>query len=350
MRFYGGTFTEAPPFFLLLDARRKARARASPSDATGAEVTPDTDDLLGSRTNITPSPSRKSNAMQAERTLTITMTCPDGVGIVAAVSQFLADRGGWIVEANHHSDRTTGRFFMRNVILGASIAPETLAQAMAQEFAPIAQRFGMQWHLSDSARRKRMVVLVSRIDHCLVDLLYRWSAGELDCDIPCVISNHEDLRRTVEWHGLTFHHVPVDRANKDAAFERIDALVQESGADLMVLARYMQILPPAVCRRYPGRIINIHHSFLPSFAGAKPYHQAFDRGVKLIGATSHYVTEDLDEGPIIEQDVVRIDHDDAPEDLVRYGRDIEKTVLARALKYHLEDRVLLNGHRTVVFR
>ncbi|NBS98594.1 MAG: formyltetrahydrofolate deformylase, partial [Betaproteobacteria bacterium] len=160
----------------------------------------------------------------------------------------------------------------------------------------------------------------------------------------------EDLRRTVEWHGLTFHHVPVDRANKDAAFERIDALVQESGADLMVLARYMQILPPAVCRRYPGRIINIHHSFLPSFAGAKPYHQAFDRGVKLIGATSHYVTEDLDEGPIIEQDVVRIDHDDAPEDLVRYGRDIEKTVLARALKYHLEDRVLLNGHRTVVFR
>ncbi|NBS98660.1 MAG: formyltetrahydrofolate deformylase, partial [Betaproteobacteria bacterium] len=160
----------------------------------------------------------------------------------------------------------------------------------------------------------------------------------------------EDLRRTVEWHGLTFHHVPVDRANKDAAFERIDALVQESEADLMVLARYMQILPPAVCRRYPGRIINIHHSFLPSFAGAKPYHQAFDRGVKLIGATSHYVTEDLDEGPIIEQDVVRIDHDDAPEDLVRYGRDIEKTVLARALKYHLEDRVLLNGHRTVVFR
>jgi formyltetrahydrofolate deformylase len=239
---------------------------------------------------------------------------------------------------------------MRNVILGASIAPETLAQAMTEEFAPIAQRFGMQWHLSDSARRKRMVVLVSRIDHCLVDLLYRWSAGELDCEIPCVISNHEDLRRTVEWHGLTFHHVPVDRANKDAAFERIDALVQESGADLMVLARYMQILPPAVCRRYPGRIINIHHSFLPSFAGAKPYHQAFDRGVKLIGATSHYVTEDLDEGPIIEQDVVRIDHDDAPEDLVRYGRDIEKTVLARALKYHLEDRVLLNGHRTVVFR
>jgi formyltetrahydrofolate deformylase len=288
--------------------------------------------------------------MQTERTLTLTMTCPDGVGIVAAVSQFLADRGGWIVEANHHSDRTTGRFFMRNVILGASIDPDTLAQALKQDFAPIAQRFGMTWRLADSARRKRMVVLVSRIDHCLVDLLYRWSSGELACEIPCVISNHEDLRRTVEWHGLTFHHVPVEPAHKVDAFGRIEALVEEASADLIVLARFMQILPPALCQRYPGRILNIHHSFLPSFAGAKPYHQAFDRGVKLIGATSHYVTEALDEGPIIEQDVVRIDHDDAPEDLVRYGRDIEKTVLARALKYHLEDRVLLNGHRTVVFR
>jgi formyltetrahydrofolate deformylase len=288
--------------------------------------------------------------MQTERTLTLTMTCPDGVGIVAAVSQFLADRGGWIVEANHHSDRTTGRFFMRNVILGASIDPKTLAQGLEEDFAPIAQRFGMTWRLADSARRKRMVVLVSRIDHCLVDLLYRWSSGELDCDIPCVISNHEDLRRTVEWYGLPFHHVPFEPAQKAAAFSRIEALVEAASADLIVLARFMQILPPALCQRYPGRILNIHHSFLPSFVGAKPYHQAFDRGVKLIGATSHYVTEALDEGPIIEQDVVRIDHDDAPEDLVRYGRDIEKTVLARALKYHLEDRVLLNGHRTVVFR
>jgi formyltetrahydrofolate deformylase len=290
------------------------------------------------------------NAMQTERTLTLTITCPDGVGIVAAVSQFLADRGGWIVEANHHSDRTTGRFFMRNVILGASIDPDSLARALRDDFAPIAQRFGMTWRLADSARRKRMVVLVSRIDHCLVDLLYRWSSGELDCDIPCVISNHEDLRRTVEWHGLNFHHVPFDPTDKAQAFSRIEDLVVAASADLIVLARFMQILPPALCQRYPGRILNIHHSFLPSFAGAKPYHQAFDRGVKLIGATSHYVTEALDEGPIIEQDVVRIDHDDAPEDLVRYGRDIEKTVLARALKYHLEDRVLLNGHRTVVFR
>jgi formyltetrahydrofolate deformylase len=172
----------------------------------------------------------------------------------------------------------------------------------------------------------------------------------LACDLSCVISNHESLRALVEWHGVPFHHVPVDTADKVPAFARMETIVQAAGADLMVLARYMQILPPALCARYPGRIINIHHSFLPSFAGAKPYHQAFDRGVKLIGATSHYVTEILDAGPIIEQDVVRIDHDDAPEDLVRYGRDIEKTVLARALKYHLEDRVLLNGHRTVVFR
>ena len=307
--------------------------------------------------------------MQSERSLTLTITCPDGVGIVAAVSQFLADRGGWIVEANHHSDRSTGRFFMRNVIIAGSIMPglgfaaaspseaaglleqsPVLQEGFANAFAPIAERFGMSWRLTDSARRKRIVVLVSRIDHCLVDLLYRWRAGELAGDLSCVISNHESLRALVEWHGVPFHHVPVDTADKVPAFARMETIVQAAGADLMVLARYMQILPPALCARYPGRIINIHHSFLPSFAGAKPYHQAFDRGVKLIGATSHYVTEILDAGPIIEQDVVRIDHDDAPEDLVRYGRDIEKTVLARALKYHLEDRVLLNGHRTVVFR
>jgi formyltetrahydrofolate deformylase len=295
---------------------------------------------------------------QAERTLTLTITCPDGVGIVAAVSQFLADCGGWIVEANHHSDRTTGRFFMRNVILAATLhgdaaAPgglENFVAGFADAFAPIAQRFGMQWQLSDSARRKRVLILVSRIDHCLVDLLYRWKAGELDCELVGVASNHEDLRELVQSYGIGFHYVPVLPDERAAAFAQIDSLFEELRADLMVLARYMQILPASLCRRYPGRIINIHHSFLPSFAGAKPYHQAFERGVKLIGASSHYVTEVLDEGPIIEQDVVRIDHDDTPADLIRYGRDIEKTVLARALKYHLEDRVLLNGQRTVVFR
>jgi formyltetrahydrofolate deformylase len=190
------------------------------------------------------------------------------------------------------------------------------------------------------------------LDHCLVDLLYRWRARELDCEIVAVISNHPDLRGYVEWHGVPFRHVPVprDEAGRQAAFAEVERLYGECAGDVMVLARYMQILPAALTRRLPGRIINIHHSFLPSFVGARPYRQAFERGVKLIGATSHYVTEQLDEGPIIEQDVVRIDHGDTENDLVRYGRDIEKVVLARALKYHLEDRVLLNGCKTVVFR
>jgi formyltetrahydrofolate deformylase len=286
--------------------------------------------------------------MTAERSYTLTISCPDRVGIVAEVSRFIASRGGWILEANHHADRDTHRFFMRNVILADSL--QGGAEAFHEAFGDIATRFGMDWTLADSARRKRVVVLVSRFDHCLIDLLYRWRAGELACDIPCVISNHEDLRDDVEFHGIPFHHVPVTPQDRDAAFAEIERLFTGYDGDTMVLARYMQILPGGLCRRHPGRIINIHHSFLPSFVGAKPYHQAFERGVKLIGATSHYVTEDLDEGPIIEQDVVRIEHDDTVEDLVRYGRDVEKSVLARALKYHLEGRVLLNGHRTVVFR
>jgi formyltetrahydrofolate deformylase len=209
---------------------------------------------------------------------------------------------------------------------------------------------GMHWRLSDSAEPRRVAILVSRLDHCLVDLLYRWRAGELPCTITSVISNHEDLRGDVEFHRIPFHFIPVTPDTKPAAFESVQRILDEEAVDTLVLARYMQILPPALCERYPGRIINIHHSFLPSFVGARPYHRAFERGVKLIGATSHYVTADLDEGPIIEQDVVRIEHDDTVDDLVRYGRDVEKAVLARALRYHLEDRVLLNGHRTVVFR
>jgi len=291
--------------------------------------------------------------MFTEPTYNLTIACPDRVGIVAAVSRFIADRGGWIVEANHHADEASGRFFMRNALRASSLAARgiTLAQFRA-EFAPIAAEFEMDWAVTDSAVRKRVVVLVSRHDHCLVDLLYRWRARELDCEIVAVISNHPDLRPYVEWHGVPFRHVPVpkDEAGRQAAFAEIGRLFDEYAGDVMVLARYMQILPAALTRRLPGRIINIHHSFLPSFAGARPYRQAFERGVKLIGATSHYVTEALDEGPIIEQDVVRIDHGDTENDLVRYGRDIEKVVLARALKYHLEDRVLLNGHKTVVFR
>ncbi|MGE0798482.1 MAG: formyltetrahydrofolate deformylase [Lautropia sp.] len=291
--------------------------------------------------------------MTTERTYTITISCPDQVGIVAAVSRFIADRGGWITEANHHSDRALKRFFMRQVILADSLTDGDQAiERFQRDFTPMARGFDMTWSISDSGVRKRAVLLVSKYDHCLVDLLYRWRSGELKCEIPGVISNHEDLRGLVEGHGIPYHHVPVpkDEAGKRAAFEEVEDRFIELRGDVMVLARYMQILPREMTARFPGRIVNIHHSFLPSFIGARPYHQAFARGVKLIGATAHYVTQDLDEGPIIEQDVVRIDHGDVEEDLIRYGRDIEKSVLARALKYHLEDRVLLAGNRTVVFR
>ena len=286
--------------------------------------------------------------MLSERHYTLTIDCPDRVGIVAEVSRFIAERGGWILEANHHADRERGRFFMRNTILASSL-PEG-RDCFADAFAPIADRFEMTWRLSDSAVPRRVALLVSKLDHCLIDLLYRWRAGELRCEIPCVIANHDDLRRDVEVHGIPFHHVPVTPETKPAAFAEIERLLQGHEVDTLVLARYMQILPPDTCARYPGRVINIHHSFLPSFIGAKPYHRAFERGVKLIGATSHYVTADLDEGPIIEQDVVRVEHGDTVDDLIRYGRDVERAVLARALRYHLEDRVMLNGHRTVVFR
>ncbi len=215
----------------------------------------------------------------------------------------------------------------------------------------VAREFSMQWHLSDTDQRKRVVILVSKEDHCLADLLHRWRSGDLDCDIACVVSNHDDLRSIVEWHGVRFAHVPVpkDAADKAAAFGAIEEIITHEGATTIVLARYMQILPADLCERHRGEIINIHHSFLPSFAGARPYHQAFDRGVKLIGATCHYVTADLDEGPIIEQDTHRIDHADDPGELQRVGREIERSVLARGLRWHLEDRVLLNGAKTIVF-
>jgi formyltetrahydrofolate deformylase len=198
--------------------------------------------------------------------------------------------------------------------------------------------------------KKRVVVLVSKQEHCLYDLLARWQSKELDIEIPCVIANHDTFRGFVEWHGIPFHHVPVTPENKVKAYAEVRRLIDEVRADSIVLARYMQILSGELCDAYPCRILNIHHSFLPSFVGAKPYHQAWQRGVKLIGATCHYVTAELDQGPIIEQDVIRIDHSDSPEDMVRYGKDIEKTVLARGLRYHLEDRVLVHGHKTIVFR
>ena len=286
--------------------------------------------------------------MSAERRYTLTLSCPDRVGIVAAVSSLIAQHQGWIVEANHHADSQAKRFFMRQEIRADSL-PFDVA-SLRERFAPIAATFAMDWQIHDSAVKKRVVILVSKQEHCLYDLLARWQSKELDIEIPCVISNHETFRGLVEWHGIPFHHVPVMPDNKDAACAEVQRLFETCRGDTMVLARYMQILSPDLCRAYPGRILNIHHSFLPSFAGAKPYHQAHARGVKLIGATCHYVTEALDQGPIIEQDVIRIDHSDSPEDMVRYGKDIEKTVLARGLRYHLEDRVLAHGNKTVVFR
>lgn len=290
----------------------------------------------------------------SDRTYTLVASCPDQVGIVARVAQFLAELGGWILETNFHAEppdeaNPTGRFFMRLQIRAASLALPLVT--LREQFArAVAEPLGMSWRITDSAVKKRVVILVSKQEHCLYDLLARWQAGELDVEIPCVISNHETLRGIVEWHGIPYFHVPVTPSNRTEAFAEVARIFDEAKGGVMVLARYMQILPPELCDAYPGRIINIHHSFLPSFVGARPYHQAWQRGVKLIGATCHYVTAELDQGPIIEQDVIRVDHTDTPEEMVRYGKDIEKAVLARGLRYHIEDRVLIHGPRTVVFR
>ncbi|WP_415898877.1 formyltetrahydrofolate deformylase [Neptuniibacter sp. QD48_11] len=282
-----------------------------------------------------------------ERRFRLVLACPDRVGIVAMVSNFISSHGGSISDANQHSDSTTGWFFMR-VEISATTLPFSLEE-LKSAFAPIAQSFNMDWDITDSATPKRVILMASREAHCLADLLYRYHEGELDCEIPCVISNHDDLRSMVEWHNIPFYHVPVDKENKQPHFEEVSRLIREHSAETVVLARYMQILPSDICAEYAHRIINIHHSFLPSFAGAKPYHQAHERGVKLIGATCHYVTEELDAGPIIDQDVVRISHRDLPEDMVRLGRDVEKTVLSRGLRWHLEDKILVQGNKTVVF-
>ena len=286
--------------------------------------------------------------MTMDHHYTLTLSCPDRVGIVAAISTFVAAHGGWITEANHHSDPEAQRFFMRQEIRAGSL-PFGI-DVFRERFAPIAAEFDMDWRIVDSARKKRVVILVSQLGHCLYDLLARWQAKEWDIEIPCVISNHGTYQRFVEWHDIPFHHIAFTPERKTEANTQIAQLFDEVQGDVMVLARYMQILPKSLCNRYPGQIINIHHGFLPSFRGAKPYHQAYERGVKLVGATCHYVTSHLDEGPIIEQDVVRVDHSDDPDDLVRYGRDIERTVLARGLGYHLDDRVLVQGKKTIVFR
>ncbi len=281
------------------------------------------------------------------QTYRLVISCPDRVGLVARVTQFIAEQGGSLIEANNHTDVENGWFFIRCVINAATLSCSL--DEFREKFSPVADEFAMTWSIRDSNLKQKVVLLASHASHCLADLLYRWHSGELDCEIPCVVSNHENLRSMVEWHGIPFHYVPVDKNDKGPAFAKMEDIVQRHEADTIVLARYMQIIPPVLCEKYEGRLINIHHSFLPSFIGANPYQKAFERGVKLIGATSHYVTQDLDEGPIIEQDVVRVNHRHDKQELVRMGKDVEKSVLARALRNHLEDRVVILGNKTVVF-
>ena len=282
------------------------------------------------------------------RTLTLSFSCPDTSGIVAGVSAFVAGHQGWITEASQHTETELGRFFMRVEIRAESL--DFRAEEFARRFAPVAAQFGMDWKVSDSAQPRRVVLLCSKQEHCLYDLLARHVAQDFPFVVPCVISNHENHRKFVEAHGIPFHFVPVTPETKQTAYRKMEQLFRDAQADLIVLARYMQVLDEPMCRDFAGKIINIHHSFLPSFAGAKPYHQAHRRGVKLIGATCHFVTPDLDEGPIVEQDVIRIDHSDTPEDMAHLGKDIEKVVLARGLRAVVEDRVLLAGNKTVIFR
>ena len=275
------------------------------------------------------------------------ISCPDQKGLVAAVSDFIFRHGGNILHTDEHTDAESAWFLMR-VEFDPNGFDLPLAE-FARHFDPLADRLGMAWGLTEPGARKRMVILVSKYDHCLVDLLYRHKSGELACDIPLIISNHPDTREIADFYGIPYVVVSAIKDNKVEGESRIHGLIQQHQPDFMVLARYMQILSNDFVNRYPQRIINIHHSFLPAFVGARPYHQAFERGVKLIGATSHYVTEVLDDGPIIEQDVVRVSHRDTVEDLVRKGRDLEKVVLSRAVRAHVENRVLVYGNKTVIF-
>jgi formyltetrahydrofolate deformylase len=275
------------------------------------------------------------------------ISCPDRKGLVAVISDFVFRHDGNILHADEHRDAETGLFLMR-VEFDPSGMDVSLDE-LADQFSSLAARYEMRWRLAKGQRRPRMGILVSQYDHCLADLLYRHKAGELDCDIPVVISNHTAAERLAGFYGAKFVHVPVTRENKAEVEQQQIAMLREHECDLIVLARYMQILSPVFLAEFPHQVINIHHSFLPAFVGARPYHQAFERGVKLIGATSHYVTEILDDGPIIEQQVVRISHRDSVENLVQKGRDLEKVVLSRAVGWHLENRVLLYGKKTVVF-
>jgi len=277
----------------------------------------------------------------------LTLLCPDRPGIVHAVSGLLVQHDGNILESQQFNDRAEDRFFLR--VRFSVDGPATL-ESLREAFAPVSERFAMTWELWEAAAPYRTLILVSKQSHCLNDLLFRWHNSSLQIDPVAVVSNHRDCEAMAASYGVPFHHVPVTPETKADAEARLLELVDSLGVHLVVLARYMQVLSDETCRTLQGRVINIHHSFLPSFKGARPYHQAFDRGVKLVGATAHYVTADLDEGPIIEQDVIRVHHGYDAAELAAAGRDVESQVLSRAVRWHSESRVLLNGHKTVVFR
>lgn len=275
------------------------------------------------------------------------INCPDQKGLTAGISDFIYRNNGNILHADEHREDDQNLFLMRVEWDLAGFAFDM--KDFGEKFAPIAARFGMKWRVALSSYRPRVALFVSRYDHCLIDLLYRHRAGELACDIPLIVSNHPDVQPLADFYRVPLHVIPINKENKPEAERAQLGLLAPQNIDLMVLARYMQVLSPEFIRHYPSRIINIHHSFLPAFTGGRPHHQAFQRGVKLIGATSHYVTEVLDDGPIIEQDVVRISHRDLVDDLIQKGRDLEKVVLSRAVRWHIENRVLLYGNKTVIF-
>ncbi|MDN8010172.1 formyltetrahydrofolate deformylase [Burkholderia multivorans] len=294
--------------------------------------------------------------MSTDHSFILKLSCPDRHGIVHAVSGFLFERNSNILDSAQFGDSRTGEFFMRVHFEqdGAGRDAASALDTLRDDFAPLAEQFGMRWELHDASVKPRVVIMVSKIGHCLNDLLFRYRTGQLPIEIPAIVSNHKDFYQLAASYDIPFHHFPLVGGSSDAAKAAQEArvldVIDQHQADLVVLARYMQILSPNMCERLAGRAINIHHSFLPSFKGAKPYYQAFDRGVKLIGATAHYVTTDLDEGPIIEQEVERVDHSMTPDQLTAIGRDVECVTLARAVKWHVEHRIVLNGTKTVVFR
>jgi formyltetrahydrofolate deformylase len=281
-------------------------------------------------------------------TTVLRLSCPDHVGLLSHISGFVAQHGGNLVEVHQFTDPSAGWFFTRMEIDSATLDSDL--SALREAFAPVAAELHAEWSIRAASSRMKVVVMVSKMGHCLADLLWRWRSGELDCDIAAVISNHEDLRSMVEREHLEFCHIPVQPEKKSEAFAKTAELLRFLQPDLVVLARYMQILPAPLCDEFFGKIINIHHSFLPSFVGANPYQRAHQRGVKLIGATCHYVTSELDAGPIIDQEVSRVEHFHTPEDLMRLGRDCERLALARSVRWHLADRVLMHGNRAIVFR